>query len=260
MSPPPKNDWWLAAALSSAALPGALAQPAPAAPEAVVTTVTRPGSARAGVRHVQVAGDSVRGQRLSTDAQTAMHVLFADQSAITVAPNSEVVVQQYQYDEQAREGRMVVQITKGILRMVGGFISKRNPSVVITPTATVGIRGGISIVEVDGDTTRAAFLFGEELSLQQQDQQVSIFRPGFGVSAGPDGMSDITRKEFEEILKVLLTQITPETPVFSPGPGGDFPMPSVAPILIKPIEPAPTPYIVPSFPELLGTPGPGNQS
>jgi hypothetical protein len=260
MSPPPKNDWWLAAALSSAAVPGALAQQAPQLrPDAVVTTVARPGSAQAGVRHTQVPGNTVQGQRLTTDGQTAIHVLFADQSAITIGPNSEVVVQQYQFDDKAREGRFLVQITKGILRMVGGAITKRTPAVVLTPTATIGIRGGISVVQVEGDTTNAAFLFGDELSMQQGDNRGSIFRPGFGMTAGPGGLSGPSRDVFERTVSTLLAQLNTGAP--GAGLPGSQPGPSFVPSFVPGIGPGETPlFTPPDLPGLLGTPGPGNQS
>lgn len=261
MSPPPKNDWWLAAALSSAAVPGALAQPAQnARPDAVVTTVARPGTAQAAVRHTQVSGSTVQGQRLTTDGQTAIHVLFADQSALTIAPNSEVVVQQYQFEDKAREGRFIVQITKGILRMVGGAITKRSAAVVLTPTATIGIRGGISVVQVEGDTTNAAFLFGDELSVEQGGSRGSVFRPGFGISAGPGGLSQPNRDVFERTVTTLLSQLNTGAP--GAGIPGGAPGPAFVPGVIPGIQPLlDTPaWTPPDLPGLLGTPGPGNQS
>lgn len=259
MSPPPKNDWWLAAALSSAAVPGLAQQVPPARPEAVVTTVARPGAAQPGVRHTQIAADAVQGQRLVTDGQTAIHVLFADQSAITVGPNSEVLVQQYRFDEKARDGRILVQITKGFLRMVGGAISKRRPATVLTPTATIGIRGGISVVQVDGATTNAAFLFGDELSVQQGDSKGSIFRPGFGISAGPGGLSGPNREVFERTVSTLLSQLN--TGAAGAGIPGGQPGPSFVPGFVPGLTPRGTPdWTPPDLPGLLGTPGPGNQS
>jgi hypothetical protein len=260
MSPPPKNDWWLAAALSSAAVPGALAQPAPAVrPEAVVTTVARPGSAQPGIRHTQVSADTVQGQRLSTDGQTSIHVLFADQSALTVGPNSDVVVQRYQFDDKARDGRILVQITRGFLRMVGGAISKRNPVTVLTPTATIGIRGGISIVRADGETTDAAFLFGDELSVEQRGSRGSVYRPGFGISAGPNGLSEPNRAAFESTVTTFLSMLN------APSAGPTlitFGFTSVGGTVWHPPFTWPLPDFDPTvdFQAVVGTPGPGNQS
>lgn len=262
MSPPPKNDWWLAAALSSAAVPGVVAQTAPPArPEAVVTTVARPGSAQAGVRHTQVAADRVQGQRLVTDGQTAIHVLFADQSALTVGPNSEVLVQQYQFDEKARDGRFVVQITKGFLRMVGGVISKRSPATVLTPTATIGIRGGISIVRAEGDTTDAAFLFGDELSIEQRGNRGSVFRPGFGISAGPGGLSPPSREVFDRTVSASMAALGAGGPASGGVTGITGFNPLNIDIGIGTIQlVGPDGLLPPDLPGILGTPGPGNQS
>lgn len=210
MSPPPSKDWWLAAALTSTAVPGVLAQQAPARPDAVVTTVARPATAQAAVRHVQVSADAARGQKLTTDGQTAIHVLFADQSAVTIAPNSEIVLQQYSYDDRTRNGNIVIELTQGMLRMVGGFITKQTPARVTTKTATVGIRGGIAIVGHDNGGTSASFLFGQNMSFQGNDgQSQNITRPGFGTSlgSGGGGPSQPNRDTFSQQVNDFLTQL-----------------------------------------------------
>lgn len=259
MSPPPSKDWWLAAALTSAAVPGVMAQQAPAVtrPDAVVTTVTRPGTAQAGVRHVQISGEAARGQKLVTDGQTAIHVLFADQSAITVAPNSEVVVQQYSYDDRAREGSIVVELTQGMLRMVGGFITKKKPALVTTRTATVGIRGGITIVGTQGDQTSAGFLFGDAMTFTQQGQTASIFRPGFGIVGGPNGMSEANRSALEALVKTLLDVLNTAAPGAG-GSGGDGSSLFENPAFVGPMQEMRD--RVTELLQLLGSPGPGNQS
>jgi hypothetical protein len=62
---------------------------------------------------------------------------------MTVRPNTELVLQQYQFQENSESNSMVMQLLRGGLRAVTGLISKGSPSAarIQTNTATIGIRG-----------------------------------------------------------------------------------------------------------------------
>jgi len=191
MSPPIHKDWWLAAALTSATLPAALAQPATGGnrvQSGVVTTVTQPG-ARSATAPLYI--DGTRDQKLVTGPNESLHVLFSDQSALTLGPNSELVIADYRFDKESRDGRLLVQMTKGFLRVVGGFISKKRSTLIQTATSTIGIRGGISLVENSGDNVSGTFLFGEEMQFTSPngEQSETVNRPGFGIDANRGGIS-----------------------------------------------------------------------
>jgi hypothetical protein len=190
MSPPIHKDWWLAAALTGAAVPAALGQTAPAAgadrnAAGQVTSVAPAG----GLSSAPLYIDNARQQRIVNNTAAPMHVLFSDQSAITVAPNSEVVVRDYRFDTQTRAGNIVLELTRGLLRVVGGQISKRTATQVSTPTATIGVRGGISLVQADAQNTQAVFLFGEQMTVGGNapgGAGTLVDRPGWGASVGPN--------------------------------------------------------------------------
>lgn len=262
MSPPPSKDWWLAAALTGAALPAAFAQQ-PARPDGVITTVPGAGAPQPGSRHAPLVVTQANGQRFVTDDKTSVHVLFPDQSAMTIGPNSEVVLQQYQYDAQTKDGRFVVQMTKGIMRMVGGFISKGRAANVITPTATVGIRGGITVVRADPNQTLAAYLFGLELTMQQGGLSAFLARPGFGLQSGPNGIEPpfrITNEQLKELLAQLGENLGAGQGSGPPAPPSDSSQNTdeVAPDRVQ----GTTGFGdgPPTLNQLLGSPGPGNQS
>lgn len=91
MTPPISKDWWLAAALSTATVsgtvPAALAQTRAAGGGSGVVTAVAPGGQVTGNNEVVVVGSSiVPGQRLRTNATGVLHVLFMDQSALTLGP------------------------------------------------------------------------------------------------------------------------------------------------------------------------------
>lgn len=230
MSPPIHKDWWLAAALTGAALPAALAQPANAdARTGVVTSVTQSGTSRPTNSTMYL--DAASGQRLSTGPNQTLHVLFSDQSALTVGPNSEVVIAQYRYDTQKKEGNVLVDLTKGLLRVVGGFISKKNETLVRTATSTIGIRGGITIIEHEGRKTSGVFLFGESMRMTDNDgNEQTITRPGFGVTYDNGTLGQPTRSEGTQLSSLLnrLEGTPAPTPTPTPAPG-PTPVPTPSP-------------------------------
>jgi hypothetical protein len=189
---PISNDLLLAAALTSA-VPAALAQPAPntGAPRTGVATTVKAGAPRSSTT---MYIDGTTNQRLTTDANSTMHVLFSDQSAVTLGPNSEMTIAKYEFNPQAKEGQILLEMTKGLLRVVGGLISKKTETVVRTSTATIGIRGGVATAEVNGGQTSVTFLFGQQMRTTDTNGNTqNVTRPGFGVTAGGGGISPPTR-------------------------------------------------------------------
>lgn len=84
------------------------------------------------------------GDRLTTAQDSTAIVKFSDGTRMTVRPNSEVVVQQFQFKADAPQSNsLVMQLLRGGLRAVTGLISKGSPDAakIRTSTATIGIRG-----------------------------------------------------------------------------------------------------------------------
>ncbi len=212
MSPPIPRDWWLAAALTSAALPSVLAQPAPGGdrrPSGVVTTVAVEGT-RTTSSTAPLYIDSAQGQKLSTGPNTTLHVLFPDQSALTVAPNTEIVITRFEFDSRTKQGNVLIDMTRGFLRVVGGLISKSSETRVRTSTATIGVRGGITNVEVEGDRTESTFLFGQHLRVAgTSGSEKTVFRPGFSITTDKDGIpSEPFRADVAQLTRTF-NQSTP---------------------------------------------------
>ncbi|HSI55207.1 MAG TPA: FecR domain-containing protein [Ramlibacter sp.] len=83
------------------------------------------------------------GDRLTTSEGASAIIKLEDGTRMTVRPNSELVVQQYQFRENASDNTMLMQLVRGGFRAVTGLISKNAPNAarVQTSTATIGIRG-----------------------------------------------------------------------------------------------------------------------
>ncbi len=109
------------------------------------TTGTPPGGAD---RVVVVGARMVQNERVVTSDKGRTQLLFLDGSALTIGPNSDVVLDEFIYDPKTKIGKLAFSATKGLFRLVGGKISKKTPVLFKTPTAVIGIRGGIGIITV----------------------------------------------------------------------------------------------------------------
>lgn len=205
MAPMDINDWWLAAAAAAATgfvAPAAIAATEVGGQVGVVTSV-RAGVVSATNERVVYIGNAVAfGERFKTDSTGIIHILFMDQSSMTLGPNSELVIDEFVFQPKEQRGNIAVNLIKGSLRVVGGFISKLtspkgpNSALVRTATATIGIRGGISVVDAQSDQTGATFLFGEHMDVLPPDGPSGpagssgprVTRPGFSVIARITGI------------------------------------------------------------------------
>ena len=83
------------------------------------------------------------GDRLTTSENALAIIKLDDGTRMTVRPNSELVLQQYRFKENAPDNSMLMQLVRGGFRAVTGLISKNAPNAakIQTPTATIGVRG-----------------------------------------------------------------------------------------------------------------------
>jgi hypothetical protein len=83
------------------------------------------------------------GDRLTTAEGASAIIKLNDGTRMTVRPNSEIVLTQYQFRENAADNGMLMSLVRGGFRAVTGLISKGSPNAarVQTNTATIGIRG-----------------------------------------------------------------------------------------------------------------------
>ncbi|MFN3259427.1 MAG: FecR domain-containing protein [Pikeienuella sp.] len=134
-------------------------------------------------RDLILGDDLVLEERIESSPIGTGQFLFLDQTALTVAPNSNIVLDRYIYDPATQTGEMAMSMTRGVLRFVGGRISKTTDAVITTPTATIGIRGGISIIIVEEDgTTRVMHIAGEYTRLTSLTGEEIVISRSNGVA------------------------------------------------------------------------------
>jgi hypothetical protein len=180
-------------AFAAAALAGLPAMAHADQPKVGVTAAVNPQTQGQPVqapmmRTLYVGADVMFKERIVTSANGQAQLLFLDQSALTVAPNSELVIDEFVYDPEQKTGKIAATVAKGLFRFVGGRISKHQDVTFKTPTATVGIRGGVLMLKVAADgSTHATFLYGDHMTVTSGGQTRIVTRPGFTVQAVSNG-------------------------------------------------------------------------
>jgi len=116
-------------------------------------------------RTLLVGHDIIRNERITTKNAGQAQILFADQSSLTVAPNSELVIDEFIYDPKQHTGNMVANVTTGLLRYVGGKVSHEKDVTFNTPSAAITVRGGELIIDANKTGVTAAFVYGDQLCI-----------------------------------------------------------------------------------------------
>lgn len=128
------------------ALLGLWASVAAAQPAGEVEYVHGAGLAHSPGQPPRVLGRGLvlqQGDRLTVSSGGSAIVRLADGTRLTVRPDSELVLQQVQFKEQASDNALILQLVRGGLRALTGAVSKQSPDAakIRTSVATIGIRG-----------------------------------------------------------------------------------------------------------------------
>ena len=83
------------------------------------------------------------GDTLKTGGDSALGVLFADDTSLSLGPNSELVVDEFLFAPAQGRFGFVVRMLKGTAAYISGIIARRAPQSIRieAPVATIGIRG-----------------------------------------------------------------------------------------------------------------------
>lgn len=168
----------IAAVLAGAALPAA-ARDAGVAAAVNADSLTLPPQEQE--RTLIVGHNVVFDERITTGPQGQAQLLMLDQSAVTVGSNSALVIDKFVYDPDTKSGEMALSLSRGLMRFVGGRLSKSGDATVRTPVATMGIRGGIALINVINPTTvDVTLLYGDAVEgVTNAGETFSVRRSGY---------------------------------------------------------------------------------
>ncbi len=152
-------------------------------------------------------------ERISTSSVGGGQVMFLDQTTLTLSPNSDILLDRYVYDPNAQVGDVSVTLLKGAIRFVGGRITKTGVATIKTPSATIGIRGGIGHASVDENGgTSYLHIAGISSTISNGSGTVVVTREGGSVTVPPPAEQPARQSA------VQTQEETPESGIEGSGP------------------------------------------
>jgi hypothetical protein len=110
-----------------------------------------------------------QGQRIQAPADRTVEYVLPDGTTLTLAPGASLTVTEYQYDPDARTGRLALDLGPGLFRIAGGAINNRSPIELTTgegeQACQMALANGTAVVAVGlTGAVRTYLLFGERLT------------------------------------------------------------------------------------------------
>src|SRR5471030_546718 len=133
-------------------------------------------------RVLRIGIDVQANEVIRTGANDRAHLVFLDGTSLTVGPDAQLTIDKFVYDPDTKTGELAINASKGVLRLVGGKISKTNPITITTPSSTIGIRGGITILTIQPTQTTSTFVFGDKMTVHGHGHTENVTRPGSQVT------------------------------------------------------------------------------
>jgi len=160
-----------------AAAPAAAQQVGTATAVNPLSESTPPGGATA---PLMVGAHIVHKERIHTTPAGTAQLLFTDKSSMSIAPNTDIVIDEYVYDPNANSGHMLATLTKGALRYVGGQLSHQGEATITTSAANIGIRGG-TVTVIQGPNGVKVFNVAGIITIVNGAGTFLLTRSDFGV-------------------------------------------------------------------------------
>lgn len=144
-----------------------------------VATGQPPGQS---VRELRIGLNIVRNERIRTTNDGATQVIFVDRTTLTIGPNSDITIDEYVYNPNSGTGSLAVRMREGLMKVIGGQISHSDQTRITTPTATLGIRGGMAIISIGNHKTSVIHLYGV-ITVSTSGNSITFSKPGFFVES-----------------------------------------------------------------------------
>lgn len=132
-------------------------------------------------------------ERVETAKDSKAQLLFADQTALSMGPESNLVLDKFVYDPNRNVGTVVLQTVSGAFRFIGGVADTTPGSSysVQTPVGTIGIRGTYFEWVVEGNYLWAMLTQGAIEVCLTNSECATVDKPGTYLVTGGNHISDI---------------------------------------------------------------------
>ena len=149
-----------------------------------------------GAQSVLTLGKNVVfNEQIITDGDGLVQVLLVDGTTFTVGPNSQLTIDEFVYDPNTGDAKVVATLAKGAFRFIGGQTSRKKGGATIrTPAGSLGIRGAMVEGNVQGGQGTFSMIFGEEVVYTGPGGSQRLFEPGFTLDVKGGGGSPQVRR------------------------------------------------------------------
>src|SRR5580704_15375386 len=89
-----------------------------------------------------------KGDVLQTAENGTLGIAFDDATTFSLRPNSRIAVDEFVYQERGANNIAAFDVVRGTIAFVASAVAKTGDMKIVTPTATIGIRGTTGIIEV----------------------------------------------------------------------------------------------------------------
>ena len=150
-----------APAATPAPAPAAAPSPAQAAPaEPIGNVATLTGSATVTRNNtstpLKLQDDIYLNDMLQTSANSTLGITFIDATTFNLTANASITVDNYVYEDGGKQNAAVFDIARGTVAFVAAAVARTGDMKILTPTATLGIRGTTGLVEVPQNASAAS--------------------------------------------------------------------------------------------------------
>ena len=131
-------------------------------------------------RNLVLGARVIVNELIHTSDVGSANITFLDRTTMSIGRNSTLIIDKYVYDPATGKGVLTATMTQGVLRFIGGQISHSTGVKVLTPVATIGVRGGMMTVSVGADGVSVMSHYGHIDVANGRNHQL-ILRSGFTV-------------------------------------------------------------------------------
>jgi hypothetical protein len=169
-----------------------------------VSEGTPPGG---GTGKLTVGARVMHNERIHTSPSGSAQLLFLDKSSLSIASNTNLVIDDFVYDPAANSGHMLTRLTAGTLQYIGGQLSHQGAVTINTPAVAVGVRGGTVTVTHDAKGTQITNQYGR-LTLTNDAGTMVVTQQGYTVRVAsrkspPGEPMRVTAAEVDRNIKKL---------------------------------------------------------
>lgn len=153
---------------------------------AVTTKDQVEGVTEKGTQPIVVGTEVYLNELVRTGSSGMAQLLFADRTNLSVGPVTEIRLDNFVYDPNAKSGNVVVVASEGAFRFITGLQPSQNYSI-RTPFATLGIRGTEFIVRIGSNEEQIQLNKGQVIVTTISNKVVTLDTPNTVVTVDSHG-------------------------------------------------------------------------